>query len=67
MITIKTDSEVELLRQSNLLVSGTHAAIVPYMVPGVTTTEIDKVAEQFIRDHGATPGFKGYNGFPASL
>lgn len=67
MITIKTDAEVELLRQSNLLVSGTHAAIVPYMKAGVTTAEIDKVAEQFIRDHGAIPGFKGYNGFPASL
>jgi len=67
MITIKTDTEVELLRQSNLLVSETHAAIVPYLIAGVTTAKIDKVAEQFIRDHGASPGFKGYNGFPASL
>lgn len=67
MIKIKTDSEVELLRQSNLLVSKTHAAIVPYMKAGVSTAEIDKVAEQYIRDHGAVPGFKGYNGFPASL
>ncbi|MEA1877541.1 MAG: type I methionyl aminopeptidase [Bacteroidota bacterium] len=67
MITIKTDAEVELLRQSNLLVSETHAAIVPYMIAGVATSKIDKVAEEFIRDHGAIPGFKGYNGFPASL
>lgn len=67
MITIKTDSEVELLRQSNLLVSATHAAIVPLMRPGVTTLEIDRVAEAFIRDHGGTPGFKGYQGYPASL
>lgn len=67
MIKIKTDAEVELLRQSNLLVSATHAAIVPHLKPGVTTAKIDKVAEQFIRDHGATPGFKGYHGYPACL
>lgn len=67
MIIIKTDAEVELLRQSNLLVSATHAAIVPYMKPGVTTLKIDQVAEEFIRDHGAKPGFKGYQGYPASL
>ena len=67
MINIKTDAEVELLRQSNLLVSATHAAIVPYMKPGVETKKIDAIAETFIRDHGATPGFKGYQGFPASL
>lgn len=67
MINIKTDAEVELLRQSNLLVSATHAALVPYMIPGVSTAKIDSIAEEFIRDHGATPGFKGYQGFPASL
>jgi methionyl aminopeptidase len=67
MINIKTDAEVELLRQSNLLVSATHAAIVPYMKPGVTTAKIDSIAEEFIRDHDATPGFKGYQGYPASL
>lgn len=67
MISIKTDAEVELLRQSNLLVSATHAAIVPLMKPGITTAKIDAFAEEFIRDHGATPGFKGYQGFPASL
>ncbi len=67
LIIIKTEAEVELLRQCNLLVSGTHVAIAPYMRPGITTAEIDKLAEQFIRDHGATPGFKGYNGFPATL
>jgi len=63
----KTDEEVELLRQSNLLVSETHAAIVDLMKPGVTTLEIDRRAEEFIRDNGGTPGFKGYNGFPNAL
>ena len=67
MVTFKTDEEVELLRQSNLLVSKTHAAIASMMRPGVTTREIDKVAEEHIRDNGGTPGFKGYHGFPNAL
>lgn len=67
MVTLKTDEEIELLRQSNLLVSKTHAAVASLMRPGVTTREIDRVAEEYIRDHGGTPGFKGYNGFPNAL
>lgn len=67
MVTFKTDEEVELLRQSNLLVSATHAAIVSLMKPGVATREIDRIAEEFIRDNGGTPGFKGYQGFPNAL
>ncbi len=67
MVTFKTDEEVELLRQSNRLVSKTHAAVAPLMKPGVTTREIDKTAEEFIRDNGGTPGFKGYQGFPNAL
>jgi methionyl aminopeptidase len=67
MFQLKTDEEVELLRQSNLLVSATLAAVAPLMKPGVTTLEIDRVAEAFIRDHGGVPGFKGYQGYPATL
>lgn len=67
MVTFKTDEEVELLRQSNLLVSETHAEIASMMKPGVTTREIDKRAEEYIRDNGGTPGFKGYQGFPNAL
>ncbi|MBT3241553.1 MAG: type I methionyl aminopeptidase [Bacteroidetes bacterium] len=67
MITIKTDAEIELLRQCNLLVSATHAAIVPFMKPGMKTEQIDHFAEEFIRDNGAIPGFKGYQGYPSSL
>ena len=67
MVTYKTDEEVELLRQSNLLVSATHAVIVSLMKPGVKTRKIDQRAEEFIRDNGGTPGFKGYQGFPNTL
>ena len=67
MFQLKTDEEVELLRQSNLLVSATLAAVASLMKPGVSTLEIDRKAEEFIRDHGAVPGFKGYQGYPATL
>jgi methionyl aminopeptidase len=67
MIFIKTAEEVELLRESNLLVSKTLAEIAQHVRPGVSTAELDSIAETFIRDHGAEPGFKGYQGFPATL
>jgi len=67
MIFLKTDAEVELLRESNLLVSKTLAEVANHIKPGVTTLMLDAVAETFIRDHGAVPGFKGYAGFPATL
>lgn len=67
MIQIKTEEEIELLRQSNLLVSATLAAIAPMMKPGIKTMEIDQLAEEFIRDHGGVPGFKGYQGYPKTL
>ncbi len=53
MIFLKTDDEIELLRQSNLLVGKTLAEVAKMIKPGVTTKELDKVAEEFIRDHGA--------------
>lgn len=67
MIFYKTKEEIELIRESALLVAKTHAAIVPYIRDGATGKQLDKIAEEFIRDHGAKPAFKGYNGFPASL
>ena len=60
MIFLKTDDEIELLRQSNLLVGRTLAEVAKLIKPGVTTRELDKVAEEFIRDNGAIPTFKGY-------
>lgn len=67
MIYLKTDEEIELLRASNLLVAQTLGEIARLVKPGVTTLELDKVAETFIRDHKGIPGFLNYNGFPNTL
>lgn len=67
MIYLKTDEEIELLRESNLLVSKTHAEVAKRIEPGVTTLELDRIAEEFIRDHNAEPAFLGYGGFPNTL
>ncbi len=63
----KTKDEIELMRNSNLLVSKTLAHVGSLLKPGVTGEVIDRSAEEFIRDHGGKPAFKGYHGFPASL
>lgn len=67
MIHLKTREEVELLRENNRLVSLTLAEVGKHIAPGVTTKELNAIAETFIRDHGAVPAFLGYNGFPATL
>jgi methionyl aminopeptidase len=67
MIPIKTDEEIEIQRQSSLLVGKTLAEVAKKIRPGITTRELDKVAEKYIIGHGAIPGFKGYGGFPATL
>ena len=72
MIILKTEDEIELLRQSNLLVGRTLAEVAKLIQPGVTTKQLDKVAEEFIRDNGAEPTFKGFPNpfggpFPASI
>jgi methionyl aminopeptidase len=67
MIYIKTDAEVEFLRESNRLVSKTLAEVAGHIRPGITTLRLDAIAEEFIRDHGALPAFKGYAGFPNTL
>ena len=67
MIYLKTAEEIELLRECNILVCKTLAELATIIKPGVTTAELDRRAEEFIRDNGATPAFKGYNGFPASI
>lgn len=63
----KTEDEIGLLRESSLLVGKTLAEVAKMVKPGVTTLELDAVAEEFIRDNEAVPGFKGYGGFPNSL
>lgn len=67
MIPIKTEEEIEIIRESSLLVGKTLAEVAKHIRPGVTTLQLDKIAEEFIRDNNAIPGFKGYRGFPASL
>ena len=66
-IYYKTNEEVELIRYSCQLVGKTHATVAAILKEGVQTKTLDKVAEEFIRDHKAVPSFKNYNGFPASL
>ena len=66
-VSVKTDDEVEYLRQNNQLVASTLAYLATLIEPGVQTKVLDLRAEEFIRDHGAVPGFKGYEGFPANL
>ena len=67
MIFIKTAEEIELLRASNLIVSRALAEVGKAINPGVSTLKLDKIAEEYLRDHGGIPGFLGYNGFPATL
>ena len=67
MIYYKSEEEIDLIRESSLLVGKTLAEISGLIKPGVTTLGLDKIAEEFIRDNGAVPAFKGYGGFPNTL
>ena len=67
MIKLKTEEEIEILRENAILVSKTLGEVGKAIVPGVTTKKLDQIAETFIRDHGAVPGFLGYGGFPYTL
>lgn len=67
MVILKTPEEIELMRESALIVSKTLGVLAKEIKPGITPLYLDKLAEEFIRDHGAEPGFLGYNGFPNSL
>ena len=67
MFRPKTAEEIELMRINGELVSKTLAEVGKCVAPGVTTLELSRVAETFIRDNGAVPSFKGYDGFPAAL
>lgn len=67
MITIKSEREIELMRHAGMLVSKMHQFIKPYVKAGITTKELDRLCEQFIRDNDAVPTCKGYEGYPATL
>lgn len=67
MHNIKTEEEIDILKQNADIVSRTLAEVGKNIKPGVSTLELDSIAEQFIRDHGAVPGFLGFNGYPNTL
>jgi methionyl aminopeptidase len=67
MIYYKTNEEIEKIRVSSLLVARALAEVAKIIRPGITSLELDKIAEEYIRDNGGVPAFKGYNGFPNSL
>lgn len=67
MVQLKSEEEIELMRESALIVSRTLGLIAEKVAPGVTPLELDKVAYEYIKDQDAVPGFLGFNGFPNSL
>ncbi|WP_066645854.1 type I methionyl aminopeptidase [Christensenella timonensis] len=67
MINIKTAHEIALMRDSGRLLYACMEELLRHVKPGVTTKELDRIAEQYITDAGAVPSFKGYNGFPGSI
>lgn len=67
MITIKSEEEIELMRHAGYLVSLTHQYLKKFIKEGITTKELDQLAEKFIREHDGVPTCKGYEGFPATL
>ncbi|OFX14283.1 MAG: type I methionyl aminopeptidase [Armatimonadetes bacterium RBG_19FT_COMBO_69_19] len=67
MIIVKTVDELERMRRSGILAAEALREVARAVRPGVTGAALDRIAETFIRDHGGTPSFKGYRGFPASV
>jgi methionyl aminopeptidase len=67
MIIIKSKKEIEYMKDAGKIVAYTHELLRDYIKPGITTKELDHIAENEIRKHGAIPAFKGYHGFPATI
>lgn len=67
MILIKSSSEIELIRESGRIVALVHSVLKDKIKPGITTRELDEIAERIILENSALPAFKGYGGFPASI
>ncbi|TFD98442.1 type I methionyl aminopeptidase [Jeotgalibacillus salarius] len=67
MIICKTPREIEIMREAGKIVALTHQELQKHIVPGITTKELDEIADRFIRQHDAVPSFKGYNGFSGSI
>lgn len=67
MIHYKTEEEIELIKEGAQILGRAHAEVAKEVKPGVKTSRLDKIAEEFIRDNGGVPSFKNYNGFPFTL
>ncbi|MBP5562268.1 MAG: type I methionyl aminopeptidase [Muribaculaceae bacterium] len=67
MIFLKTEEEIELLREADLVVARTLGELAKWVAPGITTRRLDQIADEFIRDNGCVPGFLGLYGYPASV
>lgn len=67
MIILKSKKELDIMREAGRIVAGAHEVVREAIAPGITTAQLDKLAEDYILSQGATPAFKGYQGFPASI
>lgn len=67
MIYLKTEEEINLIKESAQVLGKAHAEVAQWIKPGITTKKLDTVAEDYIRSYGGIPSFKGFNNFPASL
>ncbi|KAB2329632.1 type I methionyl aminopeptidase [Cytobacillus gottheilii] len=67
MIICKTEREIAIMREAGRIVALTHEELKKHIAPGITTKELDRIAESFIKKHDAFPSFKGYNGFTGSI
>jgi methionyl aminopeptidase len=67
MIHLKTEEDLQIIREGAQILGKAHGEVAKLVKPGVRTSYLDQIAEEFIRDHGAVPSFKNYNGFPAAL
>ncbi|MFA8438898.1 type I methionyl aminopeptidase [Pueribacillus sp. YX66] len=67
MIILKTEREIDIMREAGKIVALTHEELQKHIHPGMTTEELDRIAEKFIKSQGAIPSFKGYNGFTGSI
>jgi methionyl aminopeptidase len=67
VIHYKSNEELDIIRESGIILGKAHAEIAKIIKPGIKTKELDKIAYQFIADNGGVPSFKGYNGFPSTL
>jgi len=67
MVYLKTEEELALMREASQILGKAHGEVAKLIKPGIKTSKLDAVAEEFIRDHGGSPSFKNYNGFPTSL